>query len=135
MCAARVKETGAVVTNSVCDNPPVNLSMLRSLGGKVDSSDTQPNLFLQNAIGNYVLAFMDPPHLIKLTRNTLGDKKELVDRYGRRVRWEHIVLLHKLQKKQGLHLANKLTQRHIDFSKNRMNVRYASQVLKIILIV
>ena len=103
--------------------------MLRSLGGKVDISDPQPNLCLRNAMGNSVLAFMDPPHLIKLTRNTLGDKKELVNGKGLRVRWDHIVALHRLQKKQGLHLANKLTQRHIDFSKNRMNVRYALQVL------
>ena len=33
-----------------------------------------------------------------------------------------------LKKEQGYRLANKLTQKHIDYSKNKMNVRLAAQV-------
>ena len=71
---------------------------------------------------------MDPPHLIKLTRNTLGDLGVLVDRDGNFVKWEYIRSLHILQKTQGLHLANKLTPEHIDYKKNKMKVKLATQV-------
>ena len=62
---------------------------------------------------------MDPPHLIKLTRNTLGDLGVLIDRDGNQVKWEYIKHLHTLQKKEGLHLANKLTPEHIEYKKTR----------------
>jgi hypothetical protein len=43
--------------------------------------------------------------------------------------WEHICQLNNLQKEDGLHAANKLTQKHINFTDNRMNVKLAAQTL------
>ena len=45
------------------------------------------------------------------------------------VRWRDIVRLQELQEKEGLHAANKLTTRHVNFQKQKMNVRLAAQTL------
>ena len=74
------------------------------------------------------MAHIDPPHLIKLTRNTLGDLGVLIDNNGERILWVFIWRLHQLQLSQGMHLANKIKQEHIDYKKNKMKVRLASQV-------
>ena len=71
---------------------------------------------------------MDPPHLIKLTRNTLGDLGILIDGMGNPVKWEYIRHLHTLQKSEKLHLGNKITLEQIDYKKNKMKVRLATQV-------
>jgi hypothetical protein len=75
-----------------------------------------------------IVVFLDFCHMIKLVRNTLGNRKHLktddVD-----ISWECIVQLHDLQKNEGLRLANKLTSKHTNFVNNRTNVRLAMQVL------
>ena len=124
-----VNKTGAVLTNVTCDNPRVNVAMLTSLGAILSGDNPQPYLKQRNIMGLNVLAFLDPPHLIKLTRNTLGDLGVLLDKANKKILWVYIRRLHELQKMQGMHLANKLKQEHIDYSKNRMKVRLATQVI------
>jgi hypothetical protein len=80
-----------------------------------------------NSQKNFVI--WDPSHMIKLAWNVLGDTKIIVDGNGRRILWEHICQLNNLQKEEGLHAANKLTQKHINFTDNRMNVKLAAQTL------
>lgn len=46
-----------------------------------------------------------------------------------RIEWVHIINLHKLQQKEGLKAANKLTSKHIYYKNNRMNVKLAIQTL------
>ena len=58
----------------------------------------------------YVL--LDPCHMLKLVRNTLGDKKSLVDDSDNLVQWDYIENLHKLQEHEGLHLGNRLHSAH-----------------------
>ena len=45
------------------------------------------------------------------------------------MKWEHIVSLYDYQKTNGFKLANKLTKQHVHFDKNKMKVKYASQVI------
>ena len=46
--------------------------------------------------------------MLKLVRNTLADKKFMVDSDDNFVQFEYIEKLHKLQISEGLHLGNKL---------------------------
>ena len=48
---------------------------------------------------------------------------------GHRIEWNLIRELEKLQTEEGLHLANKITKQHVQFSKQKMKVNLASQVL------
>lgn len=45
------------------------------------------------------------------------------------VRWDLITKLHTIQQELGLHLGNRLTQRHLNFHASKMKVNLAVQVL------
>ena len=124
-----VNNTGAFITNIACDNPKVNLSMLKQLGAVLDPDNLNPKLSIKNVLGLFILAMPDSPHLIKLTRNTLGDWGLLIDGEGNSVRWEYIVHLHKLQCETGVHFANKLRKPHVEYKKNKQKVKLATQTL------
>jgi len=66
--------------------------------------------------------------MLKLVRNTLGDKKSVVDGADYFIKWDYIENVHKLQE-HGLHFGNRLRSRHIAWQKNKMNVRLAAQLL------
>ena len=87
------------------------------------------SLTMPRYCGIPIIGFLDPPHCQKLTRNTIGDLGALVDGNGGEVKWEHVKLLHELQTIEGHHLANKLKREHILYSKNKMKVRLATEVL------
>ena len=61
--------------------------------------------------------------------NTIGDFGILIDGSGNKIKWDYVVKLHELQKREGFHLGNKLKEEHIEFTKNKMKVRLATQVL------
>ena len=126
----RLKETGAIITNIVCDNPKSNHAMVRHLGASLNPDDIKPYLTLKNVDGSLIYVILDPPHVLKLTRNTLGDYKVLIDGEGGRVEWRYIEDLHKLQTESQIHLANKIRKPHIEFRKNPMNVRKGFIILK-----
>lgn len=67
--------------------------------------------------------------MLKLVRNTLGDWGVLTDSDSNEIKWHYLLQLNLLQKKQQLHLGNKLTNAHIDYSKQNMKVKLASQVI------
>lgn len=61
--------------------------------------------------------------MIKLTRNTLHDEKELRDANGGEIKWEHLVQLHDLQTENGLHLGNRIRKNHISYAGTKMKVK------------
>ena len=124
-----VNNTGSVITNIACDNPKVNLSMLKHLGAVLDPDNLNPKLNIKNVLGLYILAMPDSPHLIKLTRNTLGDLEVLIDGDGNEIKWEFIVHLYSLQCETGVYLANKIRKAHVSYKKNKQKVKLATQTL------
>ena len=95
-----------MLVNIVCDNHPVNHAMLAALGVILRFGQMKPTLRFENIEGNEIVAILDPPHLIKLTWNVLGDYKVLVNGDGNLIQWKYVTLLHELQTKEGFHLAN-----------------------------
>ncbi|TGZ52334.1 THAP domain-containing protein, partial [Temnothorax longispinosus] len=75
-----------------------------------------------------VVTFFDPCHMLKLVRNTFGDSKILLDVNNNFVQWSHITELHDIQESEGMHLGNKLRNAHINYSKQKMKVRLATQI-------
>jgi hypothetical protein len=129
-CLILLNDTGAKIHSITFDGAAVNLAMCRKLGAnfEVDTLHFKP-FIINPANSQKIFVIWDPSHMIKLTRNVLGDKKIIVDGNGGHILWEHICQLNNLQKKEGLHAANKLTQKHINFTDNRMNVKLAAQTL------
>lgn len=67
--------------------------------------------------------------MLKLVRNSFRDNKTFVDSQNNVTSWEHLELLHKLQQKEGLNLANKLRTAHMTWIKKKINVNLAAQLL------
>ena len=67
--------------------------------------------------------------MLKLVRNTLAEGRTLVDKDGRKILWQYIVELQKLQEKEGLRLGNKLKAAHVQWWQQKMKVNLAAQAL------
>jgi hypothetical protein len=68
LCVYKLNCTGAIVTNIVMDNCPLNYATFRWLGCKLSRSyhDLDTGTDIKNNLGHYVMALFDPPHLSKL---------------------------------------------------------------------
>jgi len=76
-----------------------------------------------------VATVFDPCHMIKLLRNLLNEY-EIINVPGiGKAKWQHLEMLHQLQLREGLTLANKLTKQHLEYKTQKMKVRLAVQVI------
>lgn len=67
--------------------------------------------------------------MIKLVRNTLGDKQILLNSNGEKIEWSFIKELHYKEKQERLKVATKLSNKHVYYFNEKMNVKLAAQVL------
>lgn len=131
-CLTAIHEAEMLITALTCDGLTSNLSMLRSLGCNFNvDSNTFQTWFKHPSNDTHVHVFLDPCHMFKLVRNSLGRAKQLLDGEDNKIQWSHFVELHKLQEGEGLHLDNKLRTRHIEYYKNKIKIKYATQLLSL----
>ncbi|CAH2101072.1 unnamed protein product [Euphydryas editha] len=124
-CIDLVSECGLVVSSVTFDGCPANFSMAKLLGCQVDGDIINP-VFLNN--NRKIVIFPDPCHMLKLVRNTLGDKLFLTNSEGDTISWNYVKLLVELQENEGFHLANKVKSAHLHFKKQIMKVKLAAQL-------
>jgi hypothetical protein len=125
-----LNDAKVVLTNLCCDNAAANSAALHILGAALlDSDRLKVTIDKTNVVHEPIFVVFDTSHLIKLARNTLGDLQLLWTEDGRRIEWNHIMELEKLQSAEKLHLANKLTKQHVQYTKQKMRVYLATQVL------
>lgn len=131
-CLIMLHEHGVNIESVTCDGPASNISMFNYLGCEIGPINTVPDIkchFDHPSTGKAVNAFLDPCHMIKLIRNTFGDKELMYDLDGNTVNWVLISRLHRLQTEIGLHCGNKLRSAHVNFKANKMKVKLATQLL------
>jgi hypothetical protein len=75
----------------------------------------------------YTGAFFYACHLLKNIHGTLHAMNIVT--FEGSAKWEHIVTLHAIQEKEGLRASNKLTDKHLNFSNEVMNVALAVQTM------
>lgn len=126
-CISLIENTGARVVSLTCDGPPSNISLGKLLGCSFEFPNIRTSFGGAGSSKKYF--FLDPCHMIKLVRNTFGEKKVLMDEDGNIIDWRYIEALENLQQTEGLHLGNKLRKAHISFLKQKMKVRLAVQLL------
>lgn len=102
------------------------MSMATNLGAQLSFPDLKP-YFKHPETKQNVHIFIDPAHMIKLCRNTLGDKKVLYDENKYPIKWDYFVKLVDLQEKTGVHAGTKIRTRHIHYQKEKMKVILAAQ--------
>lgn len=75
-CLHLLQESNVKVFSLTFDGAATNIGMAKALGAKFDYPDNFEPFFINPASGNKIYVFWDACHMIKLIRNTLGDKKK-----------------------------------------------------------
>lgn len=84
-CLELLYETGAVCHSITFDGASTNISMCQKLGANYSLDNFKP-WFLHPVTKNKVLTFWDACHMLKLCRNTLGDREVLRNADGKNSR-------------------------------------------------
>ena len=130
MALSLAAEAGLRVWSITTDGTAVNLTMFRQLGCTFTTSyNTIITKFKHPTQKYYIYAILDPCHMLKLARNALHHLKSFVDGKKNSIKWEFFESLTTLQESEGFTLGNKLTPKHIQFLRHKMNVRLATQTL------
>lgn len=124
-----LNESGVKVLAITFDGAASNLSAATKLGCNLNPNMLQP-WFINPASNENIFIYPDPYHMIKLVRNAFGYLKAFKHAGDSEyIRWEYIESLNNLQEWEGLHLANKLRKAHLEYYKQKMKVRLATQLL------
>lgn len=124
-CLSFIRESGVNVTSITFDGASANVSMCSHLS----SADNLKPFFPHLTTGENVYILLDPSHMIKLVRNAFGFQKQFKDMHNKFVNWHFLESLVKRQTFEGLHLATRLRQRHIEWTEEKMRVKLATQTL------
>ncbi|KAF0742064.1 Uncharacterized protein FWK35_00023842, partial [Aphis craccivora] len=121
-------ETGAKVHSITFDGAHTNTAMCKHLGANFSTSESR--FFIEHPVSKEpVFIFYDACHILKLIRNTFGDKKLLYNDKNEEINWDYIKKLYDKENNEGLKLATKLSSRHIFYFNEKMNVKLAAQVM------
>jgi len=122
-------ECGSYAVSVTFDGLSCNLKTVELLGGSLDV-DQMRSCFRHPVVRDcYVRIILDACHMVKLMRNLLCEYQIIKVPNVGSAKWQHIDLLHKEQKSQGLNLGNRLSQQHIQYKQQKMKVRLAVQVI------
>jgi hypothetical protein len=123
---------GLEVVATVCDTGANNVKALKRLG----VSEKTPFFRFRD---QELAAVFDPPHLLKCTRNlflkhNVGNEECVITVTGERLtgtaKWEDILKLYEVEKRNVYRLLPKVTERHIKPSgQDKMKVSWAAQVM------
>ncbi|CAG4985045.1 unnamed protein product [Colias eurytheme] len=129
LCLSKCHEVGVRVLSITFDGHPSNISAMEILGCRIKDPKNLMTTFKHPSSNEDVAVFLDPVHMFKLIRNHFESKKIFLDEEENEIDWSYLEYLHELQDKEGVHLANKITKRHLEFRNNIMKVKLAAQLL------
>lgn len=121
-------EVGVDVVSTTFDGHSSNVSAMKILGCKLGDPRRLKTSFKHPCADYEVAVFLDFCHMIKLIRNHFQLKETFLYK-DEEINWKYVKRLAELQEDLGLHLANRLTKKHIQFRNSIMNVKLATQLL------
>lgn len=122
-----ITETGAKIINVTCDGLQANFSMFQYLGASFKLNEMRP-YFMNPVTGEKIFIILDACHMLKLVRNCLFNHGTLHDGKNQAIKWQYFERLEKARVDREF-IRHKLTKRHIECDRNKMNVSLASQTL------
>lgn len=120
-------EIGVKVLTLTSDGASTNITATEILGCSFDFNNFKP-YFANPYDGSIIHVYLDPPHMLKLVRGTLGSFKHFFDRNGRVIEWSHFEKLVELLERED-YATHKMTRKHIDYHRSSMKVLLAVQTL------
>lgn len=128
-CLSFLNESGVKVVSLTFDGARTNFSMCRKLGASFKDPKNLKTWFLHPCTKERVYLFVDPPHALKLVRNTIGTYKIMYDADNKAIRWSYFEDLVKTQCEEKLHVGCRATNRHVNWKREKMRVKLAAQTL------
>jgi len=129
LCLEKLYTVGVDIVSLTFDGSRANIAMADILGASITMHDMRP-MFSHPCDPQWkVSIFLDACHMLKLMRNALADKSVLIDGDGNEIKWQYLKDLQELQSEEGLLAANKLNERHIQWTRQKMKVKLAAQTL------
>lgn len=124
-----ISQRGIRVANITFDGYKANATMCESFGANL----TNPNgeyvtSFLNPYDGSKIRIIFDPSHMMKLWRNTLGDRKILYDGKDK-IEWNFFIRLVEMSRNKNLGMSHKMNKRHLQYADRKMHVRTAVETL------
>lgn len=110
------------------DGLSTNIKTCRILGANFALKKFRPFIKIPGD-DRRIYVILDPSHLLKLSRNIIGNHKLLTDGAGQKIEWRFFENLEKMRVEKDFTHMHKLTKRHIEFQNTKMNVRIAAQTL------
>lgn len=122
-------EAGVKVSALTFDGTRTNLSAVKKLGCNLNPDSFQ-TYSMHPETKEKIFIMLDSSHMVKLVRNSFGDLKVFVDGNGNKIEWEFMKQWNIVQTEhnEGLHAANKLRSAHMNYKKQKMKVRLATQL-------
>lgn len=99
-CLINIHETGAIVKTLTFDGAASNISMAKHLGADLTN---QISWFPHPSTKKEITSFLDPAHMLKLVRNTIGDWSILYDAEDNPIEWKYFKNLVTLQENNKIH--------------------------------
>lgn len=123
-----LQKTKVNIVSLTFDGCPTNLTMSKILGCDLNLKNLKTDFSVNNS-NEPVVILPDPAHMIKLVRNTFGEKQLLLNSNNEQINFKFIKELLTLQENEGFHLGNKLKKNHVFFFRQKMKVKLATQLL------
>lgn len=120
---------GARTLTVTFDGLSTNFSMCALLGANLSMNDCKPFFFLSHDEFNKIYIILDPPHMEKLARNLLAEKKVLTNPDESEIKWTFFELLEDFRNTRGFILTHKINKKHMQWTRSKMNVRLAVETL------
>lgn len=122
-----ITHCNVIISNLCFDGLTANATMCEMLG--CSFKDEIKPYFTSTINNRPIYVIFDPSHMLKLLRNTIGNRKALFDEKGQKIDWNHFIALEKYSSENNFGLTHKLTKRHIQFETRKMHVETAAQTL------
>lgn len=123
-----IRNCGVRVLSVTFDNLADNFAMCRLLGSNVRDADNYKPYFSLPGDERKIYLIIDPSHLLKLARNILGNNKIMYYGDGK-IDWNFFESLEELRIDGTLRHTHKMTKKHLQYTKFKMNVRIAAETL------
>lgn len=122
------KDCNIKVANITSDGARHNVACFQDLGASFDIRECKPYFPHPEIPCFNISTTLDPPHMLKLIRNSWASIGTIVWPTKGNIQWSFITELNKLQSEHGLRLGNKLSDKHILFQNQKMKVHLAAQL-------
>ncbi|KAJ8951535.1 hypothetical protein NQ317_015416 [Molorchus minor] len=128
-CLEFIHESGVTITSLTFDGAPVNITMAEKLGADFTDPLNLKTSFKHPITNSDIYIFLDACHMIKLVRNCMASQTGLKDINKKEIKWSYVTNLVDKQNVEGLHAATKIRIRHLQWAREKMKVRLATQTI------